>query len=243
MSENIIKVKATRTPFMKGGRILYQFHIIPEHNMGYDEFLTTCAARAGMDKLKFRLAWESAWATIAENLAVGVGTNADAIHVTLKITGSGVSADAKPDPKVNKLLPSLQPKGVLLDAMLGAKAVNITLTIDATLYSVEQIGAGSPNLLTTAGATILATGRNILTQTTDETGVCLLDSDGLVVKNATISRSDTNSVEFSFEELPENGTYTLAILTRNGQGEEEYGVSQLERKVEVVRVGGGESEE
>ncbi len=233
MSEATIKVRTTPTPFRKDGRILYQFHTIPERKMTYQEFIETAAARAGMDKLKFRHGWESGWLTIAENLGVGVGTNADAVHVGLKITGSSTDASKAPDPKVNKLLPNLQAKGELAEAVVGLEAENVTVTIEAILYAVEQTGAGEANLLTTAGAAIVATGRNILTESGDDTGVFLLGQTGAIAASATIARSDTDSIEFSFAELPADGEYTLAILTRNGMDAETYGVTQLERKVTV----------
>ncbi len=233
MSETPVPVRTSRTSFTRDGRILYQFHLVPTRSMNYDEFLAAGAEKTGMNKLKFRHAWESAWSVIINNLAKGVGTNASAVHVSLKIIGSALAANAKPDPKVNKLLPQLLAKGELAEAVLGLEAVNVTVTIEAVLYAVEQEGAGAANILTAAGQNIVATGRNILTESTDDTGVYLLNAAGSVLKTATIARTDTDSIEFSFATLPENGEYTLAILTRNGQDAEEYGVTQLERKVTV----------
>jgi len=237
MSNSTLKVKTTLTPFRKGGSFVYQFHPVLDRSVTCDAFLKKVADALGTDVYSVRRYWEGFGLTIANLLVQAIGVNGDWIHVGLKIKGSGAKANSVPDPKTNPLMVNLLAKGILAEAAMSLDPQNITATVEAILYAIEQESAGEANLLTAAGENIVATGRNILTESGEDTGVFLMNAAGNVVATATISRTDTDSIEFSFAELPADGEYTLAILTRNGMDAKEYGVSQLERKVTVRTVG------
>ncbi len=233
MANGQLQVKTTLSSLSKGGKAYHQFHAILSRFIKYEQFLKIVSEAVGMDEYTLRRVWEGVGLSAARLLSKAIGINAGWMHFNLKIKGSGEYANSVPDEKANPLMVSLLAKGVLADAALSLKPVNVTETVEAILYAVEQEGAGEANLLTAAGANIVASGRNIFTEDGADTGVYLMNGAGTIAATGTISRSDSGTVEFSFAELPADGEYTLSILTRNGMSADDYGVSQVERKITV----------
>ena len=82
---------------------------------------------------------------------------------SLAILGSVDAANAKLDPKVNKIVPTLVPLGTLKDVPSPFDAENITASVGAILYSVQQVGQASPNIIVSGGAVVVINGNFILT--------------------------------------------------------------------------------
>ena len=70
---------------------------------------------------------------------------------TLAIKGSVDAANAKLDPAVNKIVPVLIAAGTLKSSAEGLEAVNVTPSVGAILYSVQQAGQDKPNIIVGAG--------------------------------------------------------------------------------------------
>ena len=150
------------------------------------------------------------------------------------IENENKAANAKLDPAVNKIVPVLIAAGTLKSSAEGLEGINVTPSVGAILYSVQQAGQDKPNIIVGAGGVIVINGNFIKTEDGEDTGVWL-EKDGVIVQRGTISESDHNTIDCTFADgdFPEDGQYKLVIATRDGK-DESFGVDRLERNVTVV---------
>ena len=113
-------------------------------------------------------------------------------------------------------------------------AENVTASVGAILYSVQQVGQASPNVIVKGGEVVVINGNFILTADGADTGVWL-EKDGVIIARGVIGQSDHNTIDCTFPDgdFPEDGQYKLVIATRDGK-DESFGVDRLERNVTVV---------
>lgn len=229
-----IKAKAILSGLRKGGKPCYQLVAQLKNKVGDEEFLNRAAAKTGESLARARL-WADAFSMTARECLLEarpfVLTNL--MRGSLVIGGSVTAVNAALNAKDNPIKPTLSPIGTLKSLADAFSGENVTLGIGSILYSVDQLGKGA--VLSSTSAVVYVNGAKILTAAGEEgTGVWLEDSTGTVVAIAEILRSDENTIDCRFPELPEDGSYRLVIATRNGLGEE-YGVERLQRNVKVSK--------
>lgn len=155
--------------------------------------------------------------------------------VTLKpvLCGPFSSPDAHFDPKVNKLQVVAIPRGALKTCLKDLNPVNLVKPPSPTLQSVIDAVTGQESVLT-IGNTVYGAGRNLAADPTrsDERGV-LETLDGEIAAVGTITDSTLQTVNVTFAEWPEPGTYRFALSTRSGMSEE-YTLTTVRKTVQVV---------
>lgn len=156
----------------------------------------------------------------------------DLFKGSLAIGGSIPTVNTALDPAKNPIKAIFIPNGKLSNVAKNLELENISQGVGAILYSIDQLGNGA--ILTSTEAPVYANGSKIGIDTSDvQTGVWLEDIEsGRIVAVATVLKSDENTIDAKFEELPENGKYLFVVATRNCMGEE-YSVERLTRYVEV----------
>ena len=228
-----VKFRTVLSALQKGGKACYQCVPILENKVDEAKFLADMAAITGESVARARL-WLDAFGMVSRRYNLDARPyNLGFMRGTLAIKGSVKAANAKLDPAVNKIVPVLIAAGTLKSSAEGLEAVNVTPSVGAILYSVQQAGQDKPNIIVGAGGVIVINGNFINTEDGDDTGVWLEGKDGTIIERATISDSDHNTIDCTFAELPEDGQYKLVIATRDGQ-DESFGVDRLERNVTVI---------
>ena len=229
-----IKFRTALSALKKGGKACYQCVPVFENKVTEAKFLAEVAKITGESSARARL-WLDAFGMVARKCNLDARPfNLGFMRGSLAILGSVDAANAKLDPKVNKIVPVLMPLGTLKDLVSVFDAENVTPSVGAILYSVQQVGQALPNVIAKGGAVVVINGNFIETADGEDTGVWL-EKDGVIVERGTISESDHNTIDCTFPDgdFPEDGQYKLVIATRDGK-DASYGVDRLERNVTVV---------
>ena len=230
-----VKFRTAMSVLKKGGKACYQCVPVLENKVTEAGFLAEAAKITGESVARARL-WLDAFGMVSRKCNLDARPYSTGyMRGSLVILGSVAAANAKLDPKVNKIVPTLTPLGTLKDMPSVFDAENVTPSVGAILYSVQQVGQTSPNVIAKGGAVVVINGNFIETADGDDTGVWL-EKDGVIVQRGTISESDHNTIDCTFADgdFPEDGQYKLVIATRDGKDAETYGVDRLERNVAVV---------
>ena len=228
-----VKFRTVLSTLQKGGKACYQCVPVFENKVDETAFLKEVAAITGESVARARL-WVDAFGMVARKLNLAARPyNLGFMRGTLAIKGSVDAANAKLDPAVNKIVPVLIAAGTLKSSADGLEGVNVTPSVGAILYSIQQAGQDTPNVIVGTGGIIVINGNFILTADGDDTGVWLEKKDGTIAERATITESDHNTIDCTFAELPADGQYKLVIATRDGR-DSSFGVDRLERNVTVI---------
>ena len=161
------------------------------------------------------------------------------------LCGPFAAPDSYFDPKVNKLQVAAIPRGELKNCLKGLKPVNMVKPPSPQLQSVIDALTGKEGVLT-IGNPVYGAGRNLAADPTrtDERGV-LETLGGEIAAVGTITESTLQTVNVTFSEWPEPGTYRFALSTRSGMPEE-FTLATVRKTVTVVapeNAGGGEEED
>ena len=229
-----VKFRTAMSVLKKGGKACYQCVPVLENKVTEAGFLAEAAKITGESVARARL-WLDAFGMVARRCNLDARPYSTGyMRGSLAIIGSVDAANAKLDPKVNRIIPTLTPLGTLKDVPSPFDAENVTASVGAILYSVQQVGQASPNVIVKGGEVVVINGNFILTADATDTGVWL-EKDGVIIERGVISESDHNTIDCTFpdEEFPEDGQYKLVIATRDGK-DESFGVDRLERNVTVV---------
>lgn len=235
MSMETLKVKTVLSQLAKGGMPCYQLYVKNQKAMTQEEFIKDFAARIGKDAAEARFINDMHGKAFAQALVSNKVINTGNLRGYLVIEGSLPSAGAKLDRAKNPVKAVILASGELKDCVAGVLAVNDTQVVEAVLYTVQY--GTSPRMNTVEGTgTLKLNGRGLkLTAANADEGVWLAKPDGTLVSDkATVTANDELTIDCSFAELPEPGTYKLVIATRNGESAADYGVVRLERNVVVM---------
>ena len=229
-----VKFRTAMSVLKKGGKACYQCVPVLENKVTEAGFLAEAAKITGESVARARL-WLDAFGMVARKCNLDARPYSTGyMRGSLAIIGSVDAANAKLDPKVNRIVPTLTPLGTLKDVPSPFDAENVTASVGAILYSVQQVGQASPNVIVKGGEVVVINGNFILTADGADTGVWL-EKDGVIIARGVIGQSDHNTIDCTFPDgdFPEDGQYKLVIATRDGKNES-FGVDRLERNVTVV---------
>lgn len=229
-----VKFRTAMSVLKKGGKACYQCVPVLENKVTEAGFLAEAAKITGESVARARL-WLDAFGMVARKCNLDARPYSTGyMRGSLAIIGSVDAANAKLDPKVNRIVPTLTPLGTLKDVPSPFDAENVTASVGAILYSVQQVGQASPNVIVKGGEVVVINGNFILTADGADTGVWL-EKAGVIIARGVIGQSDHNTIDCTFPDgdFPENGQYKLVIATRDGK-DESFGVDRLERNVTVV---------
>lgn len=207
-----------------------------KHNgtVSTDEFVKRLAERSGEEKERVRFIWELAQNELARQLGAGKRIELGSLSAGIAVAGSFDSANAPWDSQTNKLVPHLNTKGELKNALVDLEAVNVTegakpvvLSVLDTIFAEDGVLKGNANI------TALISGKDLAVdpQAADE-GVWLEDKNGVIVATATVNDSDCATIDCTFAETPAEGDYKLVVATRGGLGAE-FGVAMAKKNVQV----------
>ena len=229
-----VKFRTAMSVLKKGGKACYQCVPVLENKVTEAGFLAEAAKITGESVARARL-WLDAFGMVARKCNLDARPYSTGyMRGSLAIIGSVDAANAKLDPKVNRIVPTLTPLGTLKDVPSPFDAENVTASVGAILYSVQQVGQASPNVIVKGGEVVVINGNFILTADGADTGVWL-EKDSVIIARGVIGQSDHNTIDCTFPDgdFPEDGQYKLVIATRDGK-DESFGVDRLERNVTVV---------
>ena len=187
-----VKFRTVLSALQKGGKACYQCVPVLENKVDEAKFLADMAAITGESIARARL-WLDAFGMVSRRYNLDARPyNLGFMRGTLAIKGSVDAANAKLDPAVNKIVPVLIAAGTLKSSAEGLEAVNVTPSVGAILYSVQQAGQDKPNIIVGAGGVIVINGNFIKTEDGDDTGVWLEAKDG-TISNGRPSRIATTT--------------------------------------------------
>lgn len=227
-------VKTGLSNLTKGGQPCFQLYgknIVP---MGQEEFVKRLAERLGKSPAEARFINDVHGQVFCQALIENKAVNTGCLRGYLTALGSVESAGAPLSKEKNPIKAVILPHGELKAALDGVVAVNDTQVIEAILYTIKY--SQSRRINTIEGLEVVkANGVGlILNLQNEDEGIWLEDSSGTMVSDkALVDSNDTNTINFRFAALPENGRYNLVIATRNGESKDDYGIVRLTRQVIV----------
>lgn len=230
-----LKVKTVLSNLTKGGQPCYQLFPKKTEPMSQEDFVQLFADRLGKTPSEARFINDVHGQVFSEALVQNKSVNTGALRGYLTVLGSVESAGAPLSKDKNPIKAVILAHGALRDAVTGVRPVNETQVIEAILYTVQYGTSFDQNTIEGTGETKANGVGLVINQSNADEGVWLEDRNGVMVtEKATIVRNDTNTLNFTLAQLPEDGDYRLVIATRNGESKDEYGVVRLERWVRVV---------
>lgn len=136
------------------------------------------------------------------------------------IDGGFERPDSEFNPLVNKLQVVAVPRSELKNCLAGVRPVNLIETPIPVIQSVMDKETGKEGEVV-IGHVIYVAGRNLaLDLTRTEETAWLEDLVGEKVADGTVTDSDLQSANVTFEDWPEPGEYRLCLATRAGMPEE-----------------------
>ena len=166
-----VKFRTALSVLKKGGKACYQCVPVLENKVTEAGFLAEAAKITGESVARARL-WLDAFGMVARKCNLDARPYSTGyMRGSLAIIGSVDAANAKLDPKVNRIVPTLTPLGTLKDVPSPFDAENVTASVGAILYSVQQVGQASPNIIVKGGEVVVINGNFILTADGADTGV------------------------------------------------------------------------
>ena len=214
----------------------YTAHIKHNGTVSSDDFIKRLAERSGEERERVRFIWELAQNELARQLAAGKRIELEAISAGIAVAGSFDSANATWNPEKNKLVPFINAKGELKNALADLETENITEGAKPTILSVLDAVAEIEAYLTGSGeCRVYISGKDLaVNSSAEDEGVWLEDTKGVVAATGTVTESDSSTVNCSFDALPDDGDYKLVVATRGGMGAE-FGVALAKKSVKVVK--------
>jgi len=232
----VIKVKAVLSQFRVGEQARYRLVTESSEKIDESEFIRLASVKAQKDPVQARF-WADIYRKVMfEELMKNNTVDMGDFYAKLHVGGSLAAANQQPTKEGNPVKARIYSKGALADLVGAFEVVNDTLTVGATLYDVQQDGAGETNLLTADNTRIVATGKYVrMDETRTDNGVWLESLEGVKVKDAVVTYSDAATVYFKFATLPADGKYRLVIATRNAADPDAYTLDLLKRVVYVKK--------
>jgi len=230
-----LKVKAVLSNLTKGGKPCHQLYPKDVNPMSQEDFVKLFAEKIGKDPAEARFINDVHGQVFCQALVQNKVINTGSLRAYLTALGSVTSAGAALNKIDNPIKAVILAHGELKDAVSNILAVNDTKVIEAVLYTVQYGTSAFLNTIEGTGIT-KANGVGLtITQSNEDEGVWLETLAGVMATDkAAISCNDTNTINFAFSELPEDGEYRLVIATCEGNSKDEFGVTRLERKVSVI---------
>lgn len=230
-----INVKAVLSNLAAGEKPFYR--LVPQGitTITKDQFVMLLADQLGLAPSEAQYTVDRLWSLIMKLLMENKRIELPYLSVSLAITGSVKSMTDQPTKEKNPVVVRIVVKGEAAEKIGEVKVINVTVTVEASLQEVMQVGASAVSRIeNTNDLTINGKGLTINAAADDE-GVWL-EKAGTLVKKAELKSSNDNEARANFGALAgiENGVYDLCVATRAGKTAADAPARVLRRKVTVA---------
>lgn len=229
-----IKYSAVPTNLTVGTRAVNR--LVVQHNgkTGKSTFEERVAKRCGYDKSVVTCVNDGCGSQLCEELSNGNRVDLGWSYAMLTAQGSSESTREPWNPAKNRLAASFIAKDPVKTCLEGVELVNVTAGAKVMILHVsDSVAVIDGTISGTSDVDVRITGNGLaLDIAAADEGVWLEDAKGVIQAVATVTETATTSLACRFATLPEDGTYTLVVASRNGLGAD-YGVAMGRRKVNV----------
>ena len=163
-------------------------------------------------------------------LRSGYNVSLDWIAFQIVMTGKFDSVDSQFSHDRNSLLVRTHARSFLRDCLRDVTPRNVTNGLRASIQSVIDSAAKVESVITTP--TVYVAGLNILVGDASDEGVWLVAKDGAVAAVPSITANTESTMDLAFDELPQDGDYTLVVKARSGASTD-FAPAVARRKVTV----------
>ena len=201
-------------------KTLFRASVQANGMVGHEELAQLMAERTKQDVASCRYFLDVLSSEIDNQFLEGNRIELGRLLTGFAIRGTFTSEDDQFDPKKHKLVATVRMLDPLREAISSAVPENVTVGLTCLVGSVMD--AVTKRISEIAGSNrVLIQGRRLgITPDNPDEGVWLADpKSGQIIATATIDRSDSQTIDCVFTELPKPGKYTLVIGCRNGARE------------------------
>lgn len=231
-----MNVKAIASNLRVGEGTHYRLIIDGVEVVKSEQFMNRFAAAIRTPTSEAQFTIDTFFSTIVDILMEAKRINLPFMSASLSVGGSVKSMTDQPTKSANPVLVNIAIKGTPAEKLAAIELKNVTITIDATLHEVEQIGASGVARIENEND-IVVTGKGLMINAGAEDEGMWLEKDGIVKKMAEVKSSDHNEARGNFGALDgiANGVYELCVATRDGKSAAEAPARILKRKVTVAK--------
>lgn len=188
--------------------------------VGHEELSKQMAARTKLDASLWEYFLNVLSDEVEAQLFAGNRVNLGRLAISLAIRGAFDSEDSEFDPAKHKLVAVLRPQKALRKAMDAVVPENAVRGISCVLGSTMDVVTKRCSEVTGTNELHVQGIRIGISPDNPDEGVWLADpKTGKVVANATVERSDSQTIDCFFPNPPEPGTYTFVVSCRDGARE------------------------
>lgn len=231
-----MNVKAIASNLRVGEGTHYRLIIDGVEVIKSEQFMNRFAAAIRTPTSEAQFTIDTFFSTIVDILMEAKRINLPFMSASLSIGGSVKSMTDQPTKSANPVLVNIAIKGTPAEKLAAIELKNVTITIDAALHEVEQIGASGVARIENL-EDVVVTGKGLMLNAGAGDEGMWLEKDGIVKKMAEIKASNHNEARGNFGALDglDNGVYELCVATRDGKSAAEAPARILRRKITVAK--------
>lgn len=230
-----MNVKAIASNLRVGEKTFYRLIIDGVEVINKEQFITRLADALRLSPSEAQYFVDTFWGVVAEILMEGKRINLPFMTISLAVTGSVKSMTDQPTKSANPVVVNIVIKGNAAQKLAEIELKNVTVTIEAALHEIMQIGASGVARLEN-GNDIVVTGKGLMINAGAADEGLWIEKDGTVVKMAELKLATHNEARGNFGSLDgvENGVYDLCVATRDGKSAADAPARILKRKLTVA---------
>ena len=215
-----ITFKLKKVPSALTSRRLYRASVQSAGTVGHEELATLIAERTKQDAKLWKYFLDVLADEIDEQLLQGNRVKLGRLLMGFAIRGTFANEDDDFDPATHRLVATMRMLDPLKSKMTAEIPENVTSGLSCSVSSaMDSVTKRSSEITGTNRLLIQGMRLGISPDNPDE-GVWLVDSEtGKIVATANVERSDDQTIDCVFPELPVPGRYTLVVACRNGARE------------------------
>ena len=219
MTDNII-FSLARVPDGITDKVVYHANVQTNGTVGPDELAERLGARTKQDVSLWKYYLNAVSDELEASLLAGYRVSLGQLSAGFAIRGAFMSEDDHFDHARHQLVPTVRALNPLKSAIAAISPANITVGLTCTVASAMDAVTKRLSEITGTNRLLIQGMKLGISSDNPDEGVWLADpKTGDVVATATVERSDSQTIDCVFEDLPEPGTYTLVVSCRNGMRE------------------------
>lgn len=231
-----VNVKAIPSNLAIGETPFYRLVVEGVGTVSKQEFVKRFATALRLPASEAQYTIDQFWATIESFLLEAKSINLEFMSIRLSIGGSVKSMTDQPTKDANPVTVNITIKGEAAANIAAIELKNVTVTIEAAIHEIMQIGASGVSRFE-SDQDFVINGKGLMLDAGAADEGVWLEKAGTIVKKAEVKSSDHSDVRGNFGSLEEveNGVYELCIATRDGKSAAEAPARILRRKVTVAK--------
>ena len=184
--------------------------------LGHKELAERMAERTKQDAALWKYFLDVLSDEVEAQLLAGNRVNLGGLAMFLAIRGAFDSEDDEFDPAKHKLAAIMRPQKAFREAMDAVVPENVTKGLSCVIGSAMDAVTKRLSEITGTNQLLIQGMRLGISPDNPDEGVWLADhTTGRVVATATVTNSDSQTIDCFFGDLPDPGLYTLVVSCRN----------------------------